>query len=181
MNSNQQKRIKAIIDTDLGVGTRGAPIDDGIALRVALGATEIEVLGITTVHGNVPVSVGTRNVLRLLYLMHKGTKVVRGASRPIILDHVQSVQWESPSTEIEGSPKLTSAMRRNLVPMAAPRFIIETLGQSQEGITLVCIGPLTNIALALITFPEIEEKIEQIVLMGGSAFYWGNMTPRGRI
>lgn len=170
-----RKPIKVIIDTDLGLGTQEADIDDAIALLLAFQVAEIEVMGITTVHGNTPVSVGTKNVLRLLYLMHKNIRVACGTSRPIILD--QPEKMERPSKEVEGIPQFTSTMRGNLVPMAAPQFIIETVTRSEEKIILVCIGPLTNVALALIACPELGEKVEQIVIMGGSAFYSGNMSP----
>lgn len=169
------QKTKVIIDTDPGIGTKEADFDDGVALLLALNSSQIEVVGVTTVHGNVPVSVGTKNALRLIYLMKKQIKVAQGASCPIILDKPEKMK--RPFVEIEDIPKFTPSMEDNLVSEFAPQFIVDTVSKSKEKITLICIGPLTNIALALIMDPQLKDKIDQIVIMGGAAFYQGNVTP----
>ena len=166
---------KVIIDTDPGLGTREADFDDGVALLLALKSPQIDVIGITTVHGNVPVSYGTRNVLRLLHLMQRNVKVAQGAHRPIILDYPEKVK--RPDREIEGIFQFIPSMEDNLISTFAPQFIVDTANKSEDKIIIVGIGPLTNIALSLIINPGIKEKIEKIIIMGGAAFYPGNVTP----
>lgn len=166
---------KVIIDTDPGLGTREADFDDGVALLLALKSPQIDVIGITTVHGNVPVSYGTRNVLRLLHLMQRNVKVAQGAHRPIILDYPGKVK--RPDREIEGIFQFIPSMEDNLISTFAPQFIVDTANKSEDKIIIVGIGPLTNIALSLIINPGIKEKIEKIIIMGGAAFYPGNVTP----
>jgi len=159
---------------DLGLGIREADFDDGVAL-LALKSPQIDVIGITTVHGNVPVSYGTRNVLRLLHLMQRNVKVAQGAHRPIILDYPEKVK--RPDREIEGIFQFIPSMKDNLISTFAPQFIVDTVNKSEDKIIIVGIGPLTNIALSLIINPGIKEKIEKIIIMGGAAFYPGNVTP----
>jgi len=166
---------KVIIDTDPGLGIREADFDDGVALLLALKSPQIDVIGITTVHGNVPVSYGTRNVLRLLHLMQRNVKVAQGAHRPIILDYPEKVK--RPDREIEGIFQFIPSMEDNLISTFAPQFIVDTANKSEDKIIIVGIGPLTNIALSLIINPGIKEKIEKIIIMGGAAFYPGNVTP----
>lgn len=166
---------RIIIDTDPGIGTKNADFDDGLAIFLALQSPLIKVMGITTVHGNVPVETGTKNTLRLLHLLSRKVKVARGASSPLFPDEKRKMN--RPIEDIEGIPPFNLEMRNNLVSISAFNFIKEVVNRGEDKITLLCIGPLTNIALFLIQYPELKERIEQIVIMGGSAFYPGNVTP----
>lgn len=169
------QKTKVIIDTDTGLGTKEADFDDGVALLLALNSPQIDVIGISTVHGNVPVSIGTKNVLRLLHLMGKNIKVAQGAYRPLILDYPEKMK--RPDKEIKDVVQFTASMKDNLVPAFAPQFIVDTANKSKEKIVIVGIGPLTNIALSLIISPGIKEKIKKVIIMGGTTFYPGNVTP----
>ena len=138
--------------------------DDAIALLLALASSELELLGVTTVHGNQTLDKTTDNALRVLELVGRtDIPVARGADRPLIREpHVAAhVHGES---GLDG-PELPAA---TVEPVAqhAVEFIAERI---VPGTVLVPTGPLTNIALLLRTHPEVAEQIEGIVFMGGSA------------
>lgn len=156
-----------IIDTDPG-------IDDAAAISIALNHPEIDVKMITTVHGNVNIDKTTRNALQLKAFFESDVPVHRGAVAPLInapidASHVHGetgmggYELPEPSPELLASNRAIEAMR-------------ETILESDEPITLVPIGPLTNIALLFKTYPEVKSNIKAIVLMGGSAGR-GNVTP----
>ena len=107
--------------------------------------------------------------------MQRNVKVAQGAHRPIILDYPGKVK--RPDREIEGIFQFIPSMEDNLISTFAPQFIVDTANKSEDKIIIVGIGPLTNIALSLIINPGIKEKIEKIIIMGGAAFYPGNVTP----
>lgn len=149
-----------IIDTDPG-------IDDALAIAIALFSNELDVRLITTVAGNVSLEKVTYNALRLLKFFGKEIPVAKGADRPLILpledasnvhgtSGMEGYDFEEPDEHLLLKEHAVEAMRRVLM-------------ESSEKITLVPIGPLTNIALLLRLYPEVMPKIEEIVLMGGSA------------
>jgi len=164
------KRI--IIDTDPG-------IDDALALILALKSKELELEAVTTVSGNVHVDKCTKNALRILELMHrKHVPVAKGASKPLrrelhTAEHVHGKDGLGDS----GLPK----PKRKPIDRDAADVIIEKVTRSPGEMTLVPIGPLTNIALALQREPQVAEKVREIVLMGGaygvSPYGYGNVTP----
>lgn len=157
---------KIIIDTDPG-------IDDAAAIAIAMFSRELDVQLITTVAGNVSLDKTTRNALRLMSFWGADVPVAAGADRPLVGPVYDAAEAHGESgmegfdfEEITVKPlKLhaVEAMRRVLL-------------QSDEKITLVPIGPLTNIALLFSLYPEVKDKVEEIVLMGG-AFTRGNITP----
>jgi len=157
---------KVVIDTDCGV-------DDAVAIMIALAHTELQVLGVTTVNGNVGVKQVTENVLRLLPLLGgEDIPVYRGASRPLIAQ-------PHPASGVHGrnglgDVELPDAGKR-IEGSGAPDGI---LGMAREnpGLTLVALGPLTNVAIALNLYPELEELLGEIVSMGGASGR-GNVTP----
>jgi purine nucleosidase len=161
---------KIIIDTDPG-------IDDAVAILLALAAPEeLEVLGIVAVAGNLPLVQTERNARRVCELAGRADiPVYAGCGRPILrpLATAEHIHGET-------------ARDRLLLPepTMAPRaqhgvdFLVETLRASEEGaITLCALGPLTNIAMALVKAPEVAGKISELVIMGGAAFELGNVTP----
>lgn len=154
------KKRPIIIDTDPG-------IDDAIAIAIALKAEELDVRLFTTVVGNVSLDKVTNNLLKLLTFWDVDIPVAIGASEPLIekLVDASNVHGE---TGMDGFdfpiPKTNNVLKEHAVE--AMRRVIMT---SKEKITLVPIGPLTNIALLFKTYPEVKEKIEEIVLMGGSS------------
>ena len=160
---------KIIIDTDPGQ-------DDAVAILLALASPEIEVLGITTVAGNVPLPLTTRNALAVLELAGRPEVPVHaGADAPLRRPLVTA-------EHVHGRTGLDGVELPE--PAAAPRdghaadFIVETLRREPEGAVTLCpLGPLTNLALAFERAPEIVPRIAEIVLMGGAYFEVGNVTP----
>lgn len=160
---------RIILDCDPGV-------DDAVALLLAFASPdEIELVGITTVAGNVPLIDTTRNALRVCALAGRSdVPVLAGCARPIL-----------PGDRNPGGVHGTDGLGDIGLPDArnAPQaqhavdFIIDAVTRSPGEITLCPIGPMTNVALALIKAPAIAAKIKAIVFMGGAAFCPGNSTP----
>lgn len=160
---------KIIIDTDPGQ-------DDAVAILLALASPELEVLALTTVAGNVGLERTATNARIVLELAGRGDIPVyagcdRPLSRPLVTaEHVHG------KTGLDGTALLEPKVP--LAPGDAVDFIIDTLRQQPERtVTLVPIGPLTNIATAMQRAPDIIARIEAIVLMGGAYFEVGNITP----
>src|SRR4051812_25463553 len=148
--------------------------DDAMALLLALASPELELLGVTTVHGNTSLANTTANALRVLELAGRGdVPVAAGAARPL-------VRLPAFASEVHGEsgldgPELPAAFAQ-AVDAHAVDFIAERLAAATQPVTLVPTGPLTNIALLLARHPAAAERIERIVLMGG-AIAEGNVTP----
>lgn len=160
---------KIIIDTDPGQ-------DDAVAILLALASPELEILGITAVAGNVPLRLTEKNARKICELAGKPeTRVFSGAVRPLMRALVTAEEVHG-QTGLNGPqlPEPTMELQRQ----HAVDFIIETLLKEDSGTVTLCpLGPLTNIALALIREPKIADRIKQIVLMGGGFFEGGNVTP----
>jgi purine nucleosidase len=162
-----QRRI--IIDTDPGQ-------DDAVAILLALGSTEIDVVGITAVAGNVPLKLTEKNARKICELAGRpDIKIFAGAIRPLMRQLVTAEEVHG-QTGLNGPQLPEPAMK--LQDQHAVDFIVETLMREESGaITLCALGPLTNLALALIREPKIAPRIREIVLMGGGFFEGGNVTP----
>ena len=159
---------KIIIDTDPGQ-------DDAVAILLALASPgEIDLLGITCVAGNVPLALTTKNARIVCELAGRSdVKVFAGCDRPMQRPLV-TAEHAHGKTGLDGITLPDPVMP--LQDMHAVDFIIEQ-ARAQDRITLVPIGPLTNIATALQRAPDIATKIDEIVLMGGAYFEVGNITP----
>ena len=160
---------KIIIDTDPGQ-------DDAVALLLALASPELDVLGITAVAGNVPLDLTSKNARIVTELSgRRNIPVYAGCDRPlkrklVTAEYVHGKSgldgWDAPA------PKLP------LEPQHAVDFLIDTLRREAPGTVTLCpLGPLTNIATALTQAPDITDRIQGIVLMGGAYFEVGNVTP----
>ncbi|MEO9575743.1 MAG: nucleoside hydrolase [Tateyamaria sp.] len=161
---------KIIIDTDPGQ-------DDAVAILLALASPEeIEVVGITSVAGNVPLALTTKNALMICELAGKADVPVHaGCDRPMGRELV-TAEYVHGATGMDG-PNLPDPTMP-LQEQHGVDFIIDTLRSNPPGtITLCPLGPLTNIATALEKAPDIAERVHQIVLMGGAYFEVGNVTP----
>jgi inosine-uridine nucleoside N-ribohydrolase len=159
--------LPIIIDCDPGH-------DDAIALLLALASPELEVVGVTTVGGNVPLDRTTVNALKVLELADRGeVPVAAGHARPLFreLRTAENVHGES---GLDG-PALPEPRVRP-VPVHAVDFLAEQILSSSKPITLVPIGPLTNVAALVDRYPDVVGRIAQVVLMGG-AINTGNVTP----
>lgn len=161
---------KIIIDTDPGQ-------DDAVAILLALASPEeIDVLGITAVAGNVPLELTAKNARIVCELAgHTHIPVYAGCDRPLKRDLVTAEHVHG-KTGLDG-PVLPDPE----MPLAdghAVDFIIDTLRAQEPGTVTLCpLGPLTNIATAFQKAPDIVERVQEIVLMGGAYFEVGNYTP----
>ncbi|MGH1413116.1 MAG: nucleoside hydrolase [Pelagimonas sp.] len=164
------KTQKIIIDTDPGQ-------DDAVAILLALGSPqELEVIGITTVAGNVPLELTTRNARMVCELAGRpDIAIYAGCDRPLAHTLVTAEHVHG-KTGLDGPtlPEPTMPVQDK----HAVDFIIETLRTEPSGTVTLCpLGPLTNIATALQRAPDISDRIKEIVLMGGAYFEVGNITP----
>jgi purine nucleosidase len=157
-----------IIDTDPGQ-------DDAVAILLALASPEFEILGITAVAGNVPLALTEINARKICELAGRpDVKVYSGAIRPMLRSLVTAEHVHG-RTGLDG-PDLPEP-KMPLQKQYAVDYIIETLMSRPSGtVTLCTLGPLTNIALALVKEPRIVPRIKQIVAMGGGFFEGGNVT-----
>ncbi|CAM2910330.1 pyrimidine-specific ribonucleoside hydrolase RihA [Hathewaya histolytica] len=161
------KKIPVIIDCDPGH-------DDAIALMLALGNERIDVKAVTTSAGNQTPDKTLNNALRVLsFLGLDNIEVAQGAKKPMMRDLIIAPEVHGESG-LDGpqlpQPSFKESSRN------AIEVIADVLKNSDEKITLIPTGPLTNIAIFLSTYPELKDKIERISLMGGAAF-GGNWTP----
>ncbi len=159
---------KIIMDCDPGH-------DDAIAIILAAAAEDkLDLLGITTVAGNVGVEKNTLNTLKVCDIVGlDDVPVYQGADRPIVREPEIAGEIHG-ETGLDG-PQLPEKPKKEAEEGHAVDFIIDTLLESEEKVTLVPTGPLTNIAMALHKEPAIKEYIDKIVLMGGGTY--GNWTP----
>ncbi len=158
-----------IIDTDPGQ-------DDAVAILLALASPELEVLGITAVAGNVPLALTQKNARIVCELAGRSDMAVyAGCDAPLVRKLVTAEHVHG-KTGLDG-PQLADPV----MPLQAEHavdYIIDTLRSAPSGtITLCPLGPLTNIAQAFRKAPDIIERVQEIVLMGGAYFEVGNITP----
>jgi inosine-uridine nucleoside N-ribohydrolase len=148
--------------------------DDAIALLLALVSPELELLGVTTVAGNQTLEKTTANALRVLEFVGRGdVPVAAGADRPLARELFIGAYVHGESG-LDG-PALP-APSGSPVDKHAVDFLAERILDSERPVTLVPVGPLTNVALLLARHPESAANVERIVLMGG-AIAEGNVTP----
>ena len=158
-----------VIDTDPGQ-------DDAVALLLALASSELEVRGVTTVAGNVPLPLTARNARIVCELAGRpDVPVYAGADRPLVRPLI-TAEYVHGRAGLDGAdlPEPTMPLQAE----HAADFLVRVLRESPPGtITLCPLGPLTNVALALQQEPEVACRIREIVLMGGGFSEGGNTTP----
>ena len=159
--------IPVLIDCDPGQ-------DDALALLLALASPELHVLGVTAVAGNQTVDKTTANALRVLELAGRtDIDVATGAEGPLRGELVVAADAHG-ETGLDGvdlPPPSTEPVEER-----AADFLAARLAESERPVTLIPLGPLTNVALLLEAHPDAAARIERIVLMGG-AIWEGNQTP----
>ncbi|HRB04673.1 MAG TPA: nucleoside hydrolase [Ilumatobacteraceae bacterium] len=160
---------KIIIDTDPG-------IDDAMAIVYALASPELDVIGLTTVFGNAHVETCTNNALRILEIAGRpDIPVAQGAGRPL------ASVYRGPAAHVHGVNGLADVplpdATGSALALDAAHFIIEQVLAAPGEITLVPVGPLTNIALAMLLRPDLPQHLAGMVIMGGAAFVPGNSSP----
>ncbi|MCC0023176.1 MAG: nucleoside hydrolase [Hyphomicrobiaceae bacterium] len=157
-----------IIDTDPGQ-------DDAVAILLALASPELDVKGIVTVAGNVGLEQNSINARKITELAGRTHVPVHAGNAAPLKRELVTAEHVHGKTGLDGSnlpePQTSLASRDGVT------FLIETILQSPEPITLCALGPLTNIADAISRAPEILPYIRQLVLMGGAYFEVGNITP----
>ncbi|WP_053948501.1 nucleoside hydrolase [Halolamina sediminis] len=157
---------KVLLDVDPGC-------DDAVALGLALASDELDVVGVTTVAGNTSVDNATRNALSVLTLFDRtDVPVAAGCGRPL------AHELET-AEEIHGEGGITGELpgpAAEPVSTDAPAFIREQATEHDD-LTLVGLGPLTNVAVALMSDPDLPERLEEVTVMGGTIRATGNRTP----
>ncbi|GGI42619.1 nucleoside hydrolase [Mammaliicoccus stepanovicii] len=156
-----------IIDTDPG-------IDDIIAISAALNSDKLDVRLITSIGGNVGIEHTTKNALDIVNYFNKNVPVAQGVNKPL-LNKLSTAEHVHGHNGI-GNYIINTSQNLSTISDNAVNAMYNTIMQSEEPITLVPIGPLTNIALLLSLYPETKNNIKEIVLMGGAAV-GGNATP----
>ncbi|KVE28472.1 nucleoside hydrolase [Burkholderia singularis] len=155
---------KIIYDTDPGV-------DDALALVFQALHPDIELLGVTSVYGNATIDTTTRNALYLAGRFAPGVSVARGAAKPLNRSAPAPIGWIHGDDGLgnTGLSESTDAARApNLDARAAHRFMIDTVRAHPNEVTLIAVGPLTNLAHALAEDPQIATLVKQVVIMGGA-------------
>lgn len=158
--------MATIIDTDPG-------IDDAIAIFLALASPELDVTGLTTVFGNCTVDVATRNALALLEIAGRPEiPVARGAAAPVATEYLGAIPHVHGEDGLGDGGELADPTGEPVGTSAA-----EFLCRHAPGASILALGPLTNLALALRLRPDLDTLVREVVVMGGNALVPGNATP----
>ena len=160
---------RVVIDTDPGQ-------DDAVAILTALASPELDVAGITTVAGNVPLPLTTRNALIMCELAGRPeVPVYAGCDRPMSRELV-TAEYVHGQTGIDGAD-LPEPEVEPQAGHAVDFLVAELLASPPGSVTLCTLGPLTNVATALQRDPAIIPRVAELVMMGGGFFEGGNVTP----
>jgi purine nucleosidase/pyrimidine-specific ribonucleoside hydrolase len=172
-------RIRVIIDTDPGV-------DDALAILLALSSPELDVVGITTVCGNVPVGQATKNLFRVLNLVQPPSQLLvgQGAARPLEHQLINATYFHGHDGlgELDRfhdggtacrypQPRLPASL------LTAQEVWHECARRYHGDLVLITLGPLTNLALALKVSPELVRRFTRVICMGGAIAVPGNVSP----
>lgn len=166
----ERMKQKVILDVDTGV-------DDALGILLAVKSGQFDVLGITTVNGNVSLDQATANTCKILQLLgaEANIPVIRGADRPLLRPHYFEHR-------IHGADGLGGALRDMEVRQGAaegfgPDYIVDRVRENPGEVTLIMTAPLTNLALALMKYPGLVNDVKEVVVMGGVVAGFGNVTP----
>ena len=170
------EKKKVILDVDTGT-------DDAIAIMTAAMSENLEVLGVCAVNGNRGIDFTTENTLRVVEYLGKDIPVFRGCSLPMVVSLTEGRREDipykgpkDPQDNVHGDYIDLPPATIQEQPVSAVRWLVDTLMASEGDITLIPVGPLTNIAMALRIEPRIAQKIKRIVIMGGG-YKEVNITP----
>ena len=160
--------VPVILDVDTG-------IDDALALALVVRSPRVELVAVTTVAGNVDVERATSNTLAVLdWLGATEVPVHRGASRPLVRPHRDATYLHA--TGGLGSAELPPS-GRTIAADRGPAAIVRLATARPGELTMVCVGPLANLAIALNVEPRLPELLRAVVVMGGAFEVPGNVTP----
>ena len=158
------RNMRAVIDVDTGT-------DDAIALIMAVNSPELEIAGITTVGGNASLTDTTRNTLRLMsYLGRADVPVSQGANKPLEGRFNFAYHYHGAGGLTTRLPEAESRP----VETDAPEFLRDLAAEGD--LTIIALGPLTNVALALSRYPDMRDGVSRIFVMGGAVEVAGNVT-----
>ncbi|MEV4314125.1 nucleoside hydrolase [Actinocrispum sp. NPDC049592] len=162
---------KVILDVDTGT-------DDAVAIMFAALHPSVELIGVTTVNGNVPLANTTDNTLRVLDHIGSSVPVYPGLAHPIARRGFPGQLHFRPDTkhDMHGQALPLPEPRSSAQDTDAVSFIVSTLRAATAPVTLVAVGPLSNIATAVSVDPSIVDAVDELVIMGGAHSY-GNVTP----
>ncbi|MCL4458531.1 MAG: nucleoside hydrolase [Chloroflexi bacterium] len=159
---------RVIIDTDPG-------IDDTAAIFFALSSGQLQVEALTTVYGNVEIEQCSRNALKVLEVAGRSDiPVYQGAARPLLKEprYGKRVHGDDGLGDVSFAPPHSC-----LAPGRAAEQIITRIMEAPGEITVIALGPLTNLALAVSLEPQIAQNVREVIYMGGAIFAMGNATP----
>jgi inosine-uridine nucleoside N-ribohydrolase len=181
LTSQRQHRL-IILDTDPGIGSPGSDVDDGLAIALGMFHPQCELLGLTIVAGNVTHEEGLANALRLLEIAGRTEiPVVPGAARPLIRDPGRIREWMAArrrqAVEHFWDVDPFSIPTQSPAKARAPEFIADAVRSRPGEVTVVAIGPCTNVASALVLDPTIANAVAEIVIMGGAIGVPGLFNP----
>ena len=167
-------KIKLYIDTDVALGTSGADFDDGAALITLLSSPQIEIVGIGSVFGNVPLQDAHKNLDRLMLITgREDIPLARGSQKPLQGDMHWFKEW------MDGYGQTLTWSERAAAETAV-EMIVRLARKYPGEVTILSLGPMTNLASALEMDPEIVGMVKQVVVMGGS-FSKGKTPPEFNI
>jgi inosine-uridine nucleoside N-ribohydrolase len=169
----EQKKEKWIVDTDPGC-------DDMMAILYLLSRQNVEIMMISLVDGNVPLAHVSNNSRKILKMSGKTIPLYKGANGPIIraCEHAESYHYCDGLGDIEEIKKYSADDIRIDEEFSALK-IVETVMKHPGEINLLCLGPLTNIAAAMMIYPDLPNLLKSVYIMGGSYFSRGNTSPTG--
>ncbi|WP_299378266.1 nucleoside hydrolase [uncultured Kiloniella sp.] len=156
-----------IFDTDPG-------IDDAFAIHHALYHPEINLIGLTTVFGNVPVETAAKNAKILVEMAGQDIPVFQGASGPLVAPHKGFPDFIHGADGF-GDINLPDP-KGTIEKIYAPQFIIDAVRKQPGEVTIIAVGPLTNLAMALRMAPDIAPLVKEVIIMGGAAKEYGNVS-----
>ncbi|GAB3442351.1 nucleoside hydrolase [Actinophytocola sediminis] len=159
--------MRIILDTDPGV-------DDALAIMYLAAQEDAEIVAVGSVHGNVPAPLGALNALRVLELVGLTPPVTVGAARPLAqpLQTAEFVHGDDGLGGHAGPPPAGT-----IAPGSAAEQLVRLARAHPGELTLLALGPLTNIALAVLLEPELPDLLRSVVVMGGAVNVPGNITP----
>jgi inosine-uridine nucleoside N-ribohydrolase len=157
--------MKVVVDTDLSLGEKGSEIDDGVALALAVASDAVDLVAVTTVNGNTHVETSTILTIALLeQLGRSDVPVFAGARDPLLLPRHQK---DAPHLTAQ---QLSEYERVRDTRGSAAEAIVRLVRANPGELTILAIGPLTNLALALRMAPDVADKIADVYVMGGYFF-----------
>ncbi|QNO15195.1 nucleoside hydrolase [Alkalicella caledoniensis] len=159
--------MKIILDVDPG-------IDDAMAIALALKTKGVQLLGLTTVGGNLPLNKTTDNAAKILKLLGANCKVYPGMAGPLIRELHTAEQIHGPTGL--GYLDLPAA-QEYIGNKHGVDFIIDEINNNPHEVTLIAVGPLTNVANAIKKDKSVIDKVKEIIIMGGAVYTGGNVTP----